>query len=97
MTADESLAVDLLNWFGTRRFTARDYYRHYHAGSRDDFPTASDLDEIRTRLAAVPRLAPRSPGPRGGEGWQLSSYGVQFAQRLRAPKNPPLHAGSIAA
>lgn len=86
MTPDENLAVDLLNWFGSRRFTARDYYRHYHAGSRDDFPSSTDLTEIRTRLDGATRLTTRSPGPRGGEGWQLSAHGVQVAERLRAPR-----------
>ncbi len=83
MNTHDTLAVDLLNWFGARRFNARDYYKAYHAGSRNDFPSMAERVDIRASLNAASVIVEWSPGPRGGEGWRLSRGGEQLALSLR--------------
>ena len=90
MSTTTTLAVDLHGWFGAERFTARSFYKAYHAGSRDDFPSTEDLADIRNTLDTASSIVERAPGPRGGEAWRLTPEGLRtaLAAGAAAPRSP---------
>lgn len=69
--------------FGGERFTLGDLHRKVCRATNPAMHPHVEA-EYRELLARLEGLVERSPGPRGGEGYCLTTRGVSCATRLQA-------------